>query len=212
MSCSNTIQFNNDTCEFIKTNLSTGYDYMEETDNDVLVREIMQFMEQLFPCRIKRENAWKLLSSFICTGDKNELHIWYGTGGNGKTTLSRLLQETFGDYSLNVPHFILTGEKQVMPNTEDKKAIFISESESCKISADILFSNLHPKINCNAVLCCNVLPEVEESDKYKVHILEFDSKFSGTDFSDKIERWSKSGIFMRMLIDCYIMHDREQFN
>jgi P4 family phage/plasmid primase-like protien len=115
--------------------VSTGISFMEFDENDLIIKEISEFMAQILPIERVREYVWLLLASFLYglnIGQK--FYIFVGKGANGKSKLVNLFEYAFGDYCEKLSIGQLT-QKRVQngaPNPElagIKHARFVSFQE-----------------------------------------------------------------------------------
>ena len=89
---------------------SNQISYIKYSFEHPVVQEIEKFMSQIIPLRPLRDFVWKLLASFLDGHLIEKFYIWTGEGGNGKSKLIELFQNTMGDYCGTLPISLLTGK------------------------------------------------------------------------------------------------------
>jgi P4 family phage/plasmid primase-like protien len=190
--------------------MSTKINYSEFSWDDPTVVEIMELIKKILPNKNVREFVLTLCSSFLHGSVKAEkFYFWTGSGGNGKSTLTDLIDKTFGDYSGDMPVQILTSGRQKpgeanaeIARLKGVRAVFVQEPEEGKsINASLLkqFSG-GDKVTARQlygnpfdftpqwkiVTCCNDLPKLPPMDGgvwRRVRVVHFGSKF--VDYPDE---------------------------
>lgn len=165
---------------------SVGYDYVDMSESPY-IEEINTYFKQVQPNKEMRKYVLTLLSTFLKGGnDLEQFIIWTGTGANGKSMTSKLLQETLGQYEGTLPSTFITtrqvNSSAATPELADKKGkryIQINEPEkgekiycsslkektSDKIMARPLYGNCieyMPQFKC--IVNCNDLLELSSND------------------------------------------------
>jgi P4 family phage/plasmid primase-like protien len=183
---------------------STQVNYEEfESDNE-LVQEANTFVQQVLPNKDVREYMLHLLASFLdgkITEEK--FHIWWGSGGNGKSKLIELFQNGFGDYCTVLPCSLITQKRPpaetcspVLVKTKGKRFGTLQEPEKGekinvglmkeltggdKISARALYkTTIEFKPQMKLALICNDMPEVTGNDDgtwRRIRVVQYSSKF-----------------------------------
>ena len=165
--------------------MSVKYDYCDKYSKNR--NKILLFFEDIMPEKSNREVLLIYLSYCLLGINKNEKFMIF-TGGmrNGKSTLSKLLELTFGDYYSEIQNNLLTNDrgKPGIASPElceliKKRIVISSESEgNQKINSGIikgatgndnircrsLFSNEIMKYRpfFKLILLCNDIPEVDK--------------------------------------------------
>ena len=106
-------EFLTDKLKYVNVNYTynTNIDYCnyENGWENAVVKDVMEFIENILPDKDERDYTLKLLSSFMDGNKKNnKIHLFVGNGSNGKSALLQLFTTTMGDYSGYLPIFTLT--------------------------------------------------------------------------------------------------------
>ena len=76
------------------------------------IKEVEEFMEQLFPVKELRDYMWEhLASTLIGTNNNQTFNIYTGSGRNGKSMLVALMSKVLGDYKGTVPITLITQKR-----------------------------------------------------------------------------------------------------
>jgi phage/plasmid-associated DNA primase len=81
---------------------STNINYipLDRKRDASVIAEIHEFVAQLFPSVSQREYMWEHFACILIGANLgNRTNVYFGTGCNGKTTLTHLLSMCLGDYS-----------------------------------------------------------------------------------------------------------------
>lgn len=128
-----------DTMEFRKIRpddfitLTTGYDYVEEFDEDTR-EKVFETIEEMFYSTEDMEYMLKVFASCLYGGNFNqEFYCLNGVGGNGKSVLSEAIKAVFGEYSIDIDIINFTKKQgngtSDFPKGRYKRVLFSSESE-----------------------------------------------------------------------------------
>lgn len=89
----------------------TNIEYSTRRDASI-IKDIHEFMQQLFPSDDLRKYMWDFLAScLIGTNENQTFNIWTGTGANGKSILVELMTRCLGEYKGTVPLPLITKER-----------------------------------------------------------------------------------------------------
>ena len=78
--------------DYVSKCTNTDYKPLDYTRDSETIKEVKQFMEELFPIKELRNYMWEhLASSLIGTNDNQTFNIYTGSGANGKSKLVDLL-------------------------------------------------------------------------------------------------------------------------
>jgi phage/plasmid-associated DNA primase len=82
--------------------MSTNIDYQPlshyKENTPEIIKEITDFMEQVYPIESVREYMWEhLASTLIGTNPNQSFYIYVGTGANGKSMMVDLMSKVLGD-------------------------------------------------------------------------------------------------------------------
>lgn len=196
-------QFREGRCEDFIT-LSTQLKWQEYSWTDQEIDDIRSFLEQILPDKATREYVMYTLASFL-DGEIAEEHfrVWVGSGGNGKSKLIELFENSFGKYCAKLSISALTqkrasssaptpeiarlrGKRFVVlqePNEHEKLQVGIMKEMTGgdKIVARSL--NKEPiefKPQFKMILTCNQLPKVPADDQgtwRRIRVVKFTSSF-----------------------------------
>jgi len=95
---------------------STNYEYIPmdiiKTQYQVEEQEIRTFFDQIYPIKEINDYIWNLLASLLIGGNMNqEFYMFIGNGSNGKSMVTKLLEDLMGDYHGILPSSCITGER-----------------------------------------------------------------------------------------------------
>jgi P4 family phage/plasmid primase-like protien len=92
---------------------TTGIPYIPASTIDkVMEKQIIQFMEEIFPDPELRNYMWDHLASCLIGTNLNQtFNIYVGSGSNGKSLLTDLMKHTLGDYTGIVPITLVTEKR-----------------------------------------------------------------------------------------------------
>ena len=219
-----------------KLSFTTGIYYRDFDDDEEELIQVKTFMEQVLPIKPVRDYMYRLLSSFVSGRVKEQkFHIWTGCGGNGKSKLIELFRMGFGEYCCTLPVSLITqkrgraeGATPALAMTKGKRFACFQEpegDESINVGlmkelsgGDTLIARgLHKdpiefKPQFKMVLTCNVLPDINASDRgtwRRVRAVEFKSVFTDQpdpndefqfqideQLDDKMDTWKEPFMFL----------------
>jgi len=110
------------TCEFRRgfpddyLSKCTGVNYIKDADLPIeVVKQINEFMAQLFPDADLRQYMWQHLASCLFGENINQtFNIYQGSGRNGKSILTELFAKGLGDYAGIVPVTLITQKRTTL--------------------------------------------------------------------------------------------------
>ena len=179
---------------------------------NILHRDILKFMAEVFPDTEVRNYVWRWLSKCLSGENRDQgFYIWNGEGSNGKSVLIDLMNKILGDYAGGLPVQMITKKRgaaeaanPAMAQTKGKRLIVMSEPEigeeintglmkeltgGDRIKARHLFKECFEFIpHFKMVTMCNELPQVSADDHgscRRMEVVPFESTF--TDDSNKVE-------------------------
>jgi len=93
--------------------LTTGINYrpFELYSNPQAIREINQYMTQVFPVPQERIKMWDHLARCLHGNQNGSFQYWFGTGSNSMNTLIRIIKEIMGDYYIGLPSSLLISRR-----------------------------------------------------------------------------------------------------
>jgi P4 family phage/plasmid primase-like protien len=103
----------------------TNIDYIppQEGNNIDTIKEINEFMEQLFPNEELRTYMWEHAAScLIGTNSNQTFNIYKGSGRNGKSKFVELMGHALGDYKGTVPITLITQKRNSIGSTSSEVA------------------------------------------------------------------------------------------
>lgn len=187
--------------------MSTGYEYIEYTEDHVLYKELMDLICKILPDPDVREFTLRSLASCLDghTRDEN-FYIWSGknnTGGNGKSTIMELHLKALGEYGCISPVSLITGKREsansansALANIQHKRCVIMQEPGSNdQIQADVMkaltggdristrelnSSQIEFKPCAKFFMACNKIPSISDLDGgviRRLKITEFISRF-----------------------------------
>ena len=162
----------------------------EDLDEDVvtIVKEINEYMSQLYPIPELCEYMWSHLASCLIGENINQTCSFYvGSGSNGKSSIVELMSYAFGDYKGVLPISIVTEKRTGVGGTNSelvalkgvRYAVMQESSKGMKLNEGILkeltggdtivarqlfkeSESFTPQFTL--VVCTNNLPEIEATD------------------------------------------------
>jgi len=116
--------------------LCTNIDYFELDEDDEehmkYVKEIEEFMRELFPDPTLNKYMWQHLASSLKGTNENQVfNIYTGTGRNGKSKLVELLGVVLGDYKGTVPITLITQKRQTIGGASPEIAQLKGKRYAC---------------------------------------------------------------------------------
>lgn len=89
------------------TSISTGYPI-----DDKYRKEVESMIHDIFPDKNIYRYFMRFAGSLLIPGNRDKLFmVWSGTGDNGKSVLSRLIELALGEYSVKLPTSLVTGKR-----------------------------------------------------------------------------------------------------
>jgi len=180
-----------------------NYDWKEYNEEHPTIKKIRKFFSEVYTEEDMREYILTFIASILRGIPDQKIHIWTGTGANGKSALIKLLSLTLGDYFGIAPITILTQKRgcssNATPELADKamvRALITNEAEH----DDVIYMGRAKEISgCDAILArplygnpfyyepkftmiftCNVLPDIPTSDDgtwRRLRVTPHESKF-----------------------------------
>jgi phage/plasmid-associated DNA primase len=195
--------------------INTGYDYEEGNDKDK--KEIMDMIKKIMPEDDKRYLLLQILSSGLIGKAYQHYFIFNGSGGNGKSSLTKLMKLVLGDYYYKLDSKYLLelpkqGASPELAQISHKRYVTSSEPPASKKIKNAIYKQLTGDSEINARLCnsnktdvvvyatfvleCNKRPLLDEeptfADARRIIDLLFSSKFT----SNENEVNEKKNIFL----------------
>jgi P4 family phage/plasmid primase-like protien len=89
----------------------------------IIVNELNEFMQQLFPVKELETYMWEHLSSCLIGINTNQtFHVYKGSGRNGKSALTSLMSKSMGTYKGTVPITLITAKRNSIGATSSEVA------------------------------------------------------------------------------------------
>jgi P4 family phage/plasmid primase-like protien len=184
---------------------TTGIPYITYSEeHQPIKREIVKFMEQLFPNESLNKYFWEHMASNLIGSNINQtFHMYLGNGSNGKSILIDIMTQILGEYKGTVPITLITEKRNSIGGTSSeiillkgtRLAVMQEPSKDMKINEGIMkeLTGDDPiqgrqlycesetfKPQFNLVVCTNNLPEINSNDDgtwRRIRIVPFMSKF-----------------------------------
>jgi P4 family phage/plasmid primase-like protien len=104
------------------TSKSTNIPYVTlSTQSKQVIREIEEFMEQLFPVEELRNYMWDHAASVLLGKNNNQtFNIYTGGGRNGKSKFVELMSKCLGEYKGTVPVTLITQKRTSIGGTSSE--------------------------------------------------------------------------------------------
>jgi P4 family phage/plasmid primase-like protien len=116
-----------------KISFSTGYNYnLDYTEDHKDILEIENIIKMIQPNDEIRQFMLCHIASILRGGNRDQIIVfWIGPGGsNGKSTLEKLIENSFGDYCQQMENTVLTrprpGSSAPTPELSNKKGVRIT--------------------------------------------------------------------------------------
>ena len=103
----------------------TNIDYIpyNPMKSSIIVNELNEFMQQLFPIKELETYMWEHLSSCLIGINTNQtFHVYKGSGRNGKSALTSLMSKSMGSYKGTVPITLITAKRNSIGSTSSEVA------------------------------------------------------------------------------------------
>lgn len=183
---------------------STHLEYKEYDENDSNIQFVMSFLQEILPTEGVLEYLLKVLST--CLSNDVSLQMFFmltGVGGNGKSVLMELLQESLGDYFTIIQSSLITKARESANSANEalsslrmkRMVVFNEIPKNAVIQADIMKMlsggdsistrqnygrQIVFKPSFKSFLICNTIPELSEnghSEWRRVRVIHFPMKF-----------------------------------
>jgi phage/plasmid-associated DNA primase len=181
--------------------MNTGYDYEEGDVDDK--KELGDVIKKIMPDTEKRYLLLQILSTGLIGKAYQNYFIFNGSGGNGKSSLTKLMKIVLGDYYYKLDSKYLLelpkqGASPELAHISHKRYVISSEPPASKKIKNSIYKQLTGDSEINARLCnsnktdvivnatfvleCNKRPLLEEepteADARRIIDLLFSSKFT----------------------------------
>jgi len=98
--------------------MTTGYNYIEEDNKDYKIKELEAIIEQILYTKTHRNLYLTLMATGLIGETLDKFIVVSGTGGNGKSVCSELIQHMMGSYCYIMPNSVLLDNKMSGPSPE----------------------------------------------------------------------------------------------
>tara|TARA_B100001094_G_scaffold172430_1_gene166747 strand:+ start:164 stop:1567 length:1404 start_codon:yes stop_codon:yes gene_type:complete len=113
---------------------SVRYDYQPIMKEDEII-VLQEFYSQIYPYADLKIYMMQQYAQMLYGGIQNSIvHFHSGSGGNGKSLIALLMQETFGEYALKLESTTLCNSKFIDPNSPDPQKLALKGVRFCYIS------------------------------------------------------------------------------
>ena len=101
------------------TSISTGYPIQHNYR-----KEVEEMIRNIFPDESIYKYFMRFCGSLLIPGNRDKIFmVWSGTGDNGKSVLSRLIELALGEYSVKLPTSLVTGKRSGSSSATPEMAI-----------------------------------------------------------------------------------------
>ncbi len=136
--------------------------------NSSMNNEIDTFLSRIFPDSEMRKWVEGIFAEMLEPVDHrpNHIYIWYGTGGNGKTVLYKLLKGACGSHIAEVDKEILTAggylKSKYYEQAANRNMLMVLDGSDCQISLNNVkkLFNLQPERNMKDLYIEPRVPEL----------------------------------------------------
>ena len=187
--------------DYITYSTRTNYYEFEEDDDRLL--EVNKFLTEVLPKDNIREYVMTVFGSCVTGKTYEKFFIFTGKGGNGKSKLVELLENSLGNYSCTLPVTIMTQKRAraeaadpvlaslpgkrfgCMQEPDKNEEIHVGFMKQLTGGDKLKARKLHKdpiefKPQIKVFMCCNVLPQVSDNDDgtwRRIRVVEFISSF-----------------------------------
>jgi len=107
--------------DYITKSTNINYDQFDPEIHGEISKQVLVFMEQLFPNPSLNKYMWNHLASCLIGGNKNQtFNVYRGSGSNGKSILTTLMSMSFGEYKATVPVTLVTEKRNGIGGTSSE--------------------------------------------------------------------------------------------
>ena len=197
--------------DYISKSTNINYVDYKGPEHAQTVREIHEFMRQLFPNPALNQYMWQhLASSLIGINQNQTFNIYLGKGSNGKSVLVDLMSKCLGDYKETVPANLICQKRQSIGNVSPEISKLMGVRLACMqemTKGDTLNEGIMKEITggdpiqgralykdvvtfvpqFTLIACTNNLPDIRSTDDgtwRRIRICEFMSKFMDRPYGD----------------------------
>ena len=182
---------------------TTGNNYYEFDDDDDRLAEVKTFLTQVLPKDNIREYIMTVFGSCVTGKTYEKFFIFTGKGGNGKSKLVELLENSLGNYSCTLPVTLMTQKRAraeaadpvlaslpgkrfgCMQEPDKNEEIHVGFMKQLTGGDKLKARKLHKdpiefKPQIKVFMCCNVLPQVSDNDDgtwRRIRVIEFIASF-----------------------------------
>ena len=182
---------------------TTGNNYYDFDDEDDRLSEVRTFLTQVLPKDNIREYIMTVFGSCVTGKTYEKFFIFTGKGGNGKSKLVELLENSLGNYSCTLPVTLMTQKRAraeaadpvlaslpgkrfgCMQEPDKNEEIHVGFMKQLTGGDKLKARKLHKdpiefKPQIKVFMCCNVLPQVSDNDDgtwRRIRVIEFISSF-----------------------------------
>jgi len=98
--------------DYISKSTNMEYRKLDRNRDAAIMAEINDFMAKLFPIEQLRNYMWEHLASTLIGVNLNQtFHMYIGGGENGKSVLTDLMSQVFGEYKCDAPLCLITQDR-----------------------------------------------------------------------------------------------------
>lgn len=107
--------------DYITKSTNINYDQFDPEIHGEISKQVLVFMEQLFPNPSLNKYMWNHLASCLIGGNKNQtFNVYRGSGSNGKSILTTLMSMSFGEYKATAPVTLVTEKRNGIGGTSSE--------------------------------------------------------------------------------------------
>ena len=204
-----------------------GYEYVPFDKKNPIARDIKKFLSELQPNKGMRQYLMRALSNCLNPNNKENICVFYGTGSNGKTTLTNLLYHTLAILCKKMDPALLNNlefgkNNRASTNNKSSNASKASKASKAWIFDDVSGTNFNlretirkiatlyyekPPMDydskVNLFILTNLPPRADDEDsRTYLKIIPFPERFDKCiDYTERIKSWAPT--FMGLLIKYY---------
>lgn len=168
------------------------------------VQEVNTLLTQIFPDPSIRDYVLTHFSEVLVghsTSSHNQkyIHLWTGSGDNGRTIFESLIKQVFGDRAVKLPSSTILDYQTtftydlVSTGVDEADIVFIEPSSSERISGPLLkqfisedgkicMKQLYHRddtiyVNVHVHLICDAIPNFDQALWNRIHVIPFESTF-----------------------------------
>ena len=173
------------------------------------VKKLIKYFEDIFPDKELLEYFMKCMASCLIS-EKLDSYIWEGQRDYSKSTVKRLIENTFGEYCLNLSKPLSTLNKMEIKQLQETKICWIQESTLKNLNKELRVY-FDENISCKLFSDCthNPIINVNSAISRHIHFIPFSSKID-KEFEYTSDEFASA--FLWYIVQIFPMFRNEKLN